>query len=279
MIRFGPAGVPINCNSGSTLDGIRCCKELGLNAMELEFVHGVRMKDEKAKEAKKISEELDISLSSHAPYYINCCTTDERKRANSFRHIFSAAKTTYLAGGKITVFHPGFYMKLTKEEAYENAKKLLQEIEEKCKQENVKIRLGAETVGKKSAFGGLEENVRLSQDIEMVDVVIDFSHLVARGDYKLENEDDYRKVFEYVERELPGYGKRIHAHFSEINFTEKGERNHLILGSNNTPPFKPLMKVLAEGGYSGTIICETPKIDEDALLLKGEYEKIVNRLS
>jgi hypothetical protein len=31
------------------------------------------------------------------------------------------------------------------------------------------------------------------------------------------------------------------------------------------------MKLLAENGYSGTIICETPKLDLDAMLLRDKY--------
>jgi hypothetical protein len=31
------------------------------------------------------------------------------------------------------------------------------------------------------------------------------------------------------------------------------------------------MKVLAEGGYSGTVICETPLLDLDALTMMREY--------
>jgi deoxyribonuclease-4 len=106
------------------------------------------MKEESAIEIHKVAKELDISLSSHAPYYVNLCTDDEKKISNSIRHIFESARITSLAGGNITVFHPGFYQKLSKEEAYKRAKTRLSEIVEKLKQNNIKIRLGAETVGK-----------------------------------------------------------------------------------------------------------------------------------
>ena len=32
------------------------------------------------------------------------------------------------------------------------------------------------------------------------------------------------------------------------------------------------MKVLAENGYSGTIICESPNIEKDALKMQKEFE-------
>ncbi|MBU0532211.1 TIM barrel protein [Candidatus Micrarchaeota archaeon] len=272
VVRFGPAGIPIQCE-GNTLDGIKCCADLGLGAMEMEFVHGVRMKDDSATIIEPIAKNLNISLSSHAPYYINLCSKEKQKITNSKRHIFQAARTTFLAGGIITVFHPGFYQKQSPKEAYERAKKVLKEIESQLKQNNIQVRLGAENVGKKSAFGSLEENIRLSQELEMVEPCIDFAHLHARGDFKLKDETDYQRIFNLLEKELGDYVKRFHCHFSEIEYSEKGERNHLVLGTNNEPPFKPFMKVLAENGYSGTVICETPKLDIDAIKMMKEYEK------
>lgn len=272
MMRFGPAGVPLQCEGRSTVEGIRCCGALGLGAMEIEFVHGVKMGEEAAKEAGRVAKELDIAISSHAPYYVNLCTTDPVKAEGSMRHIFLAAKATQLAGGRITVFHPGFYQKSGKEEAFQAAKKRLIEINERMGAHGVKCILGAETVGKKSAFGGFDENVRLAVELGFVRPVLDFAHLHARGDFSIRGEEDYRKIFDALEKALPGYPARFQAHFSGIEYSEKGELNHLPLGPDSEPPYKPLMKVIAENGYSGVIICESPKIEEDALLMKKEYE-------
>jgi deoxyribonuclease-4 len=275
-IRFGPAGVPIRCGGSSTVEGVKCCKGLGLSAMEMEFVQGVRMKEESAAEIRKTAQELDISLSSHAPYFVNLCTDDRIKLENSKRHIIASARITSLAGGGITVFHPGFYQKLAPKEAFERAKENLSSIVSELKSEKIKIRLGAETVGKKSAFGGLDENIRLSQELEMVEPVIDFAHLHARGDFRIRGEADYRAIFGLLEKELGDYVKRFHCHFSEINYSAKGELNHFPLGTNNEPPFLPFMKVLAENGYSGTVICETPKLESDSLLMKQGFDRFVS---
>lgn len=273
MIRFGPAGIPIQCEGNSTVEGIECCKKLGLGAMEIEFVRGVKMGDKKAREVGGVAKKLDISISSHAPYYVNLCTGDREKAEASRRHIFLAAKATFLANGKITVFHPGFYQKLSREEAFQAAKKRLIEIKEKMDVAKVKCVLGMETVGKKSAFGGFDENVKMAQELEFVKPVLDFAHLHAREDFRIRGEDDYRKIFSILDKELPDYTKNIQCHFSEINYSEKGELNHLSLGTGNEPPYKPLMKVLAENGIEGTIICESPKLDIDALIMQREYEK------
>jgi deoxyribonuclease-4 len=273
-IRFGPAGIPIQCSGSSTLEGVRCCHGLGLGAMEMEFVRGVRLAERAAGEVAKAAEELDISISSHALYYVNFCSKDEAKMANSRRHLFESAKATHLSGGRITVFHPGFYQKLAPQEAYAIAKRELAGLVERLKQHGIKTVLGAETVGKKSAFGSIYENIKLAQELEQVEPVPDFAHLLARGDFPCRGADDYRRLLGMVERELPGWTKHMHCHFSEINYSDKGELNHLPLGTNNEPPWKALIEVLAENGYRGTIICETPKLDIDALAMQKRYQDL-----
>ena len=277
-IRFGPAGVPIQCEGTSTIEGVACCSKIGLDAMEMEFVRGVRLKDDQAKKIKKIAEEKDIVLSSHAPYFVNLCSKKEETKSNSKRHIYQAANATFLAGGRITVFHPGYYQDLNKEEAYTTAKKNLQEIQEKLDQNNIKCILGAETVGKRSQFGGLDEVIRLSKDLENLEPCIDFSHLVARGDFPLKEEQDYRKLFAYLEKELGDYVKHFHSHFQEVEYTDAGEKKHAVLGSTHEPPYKPFMKVLAENDYSGVIISESPQIDFDAIKMRDQYYENLKKL-
>jgi len=240
----------------------------------MEFVRGVRISRESAEEVGRAAKELDIAISSHAPYYVNFCSKEEGKMANSRRHLFQAAQATHFAGGRITVFHPGYYQKSTPEEAFRTAKKELSGLIEKLKQHNIKTILGAETVGKKSAFGSFSENIKLAQQIDQTEPVLDFAHMLARGDFQIRTENDYRRILDLTEKELPGYSKHIHCHFSEINYTEKGERNHLPLNTNSAPPFKPLLEVLAENGYGGTIICESPKLDADALLMQNYFTKL-----
>jgi len=276
-VRFGPAGVPIQCKGSGTLDGVKCCRELGLDAMEMEFVQGVRLGKKAAGEIGKTAKELDISLSSHAPYFINFCSKDKTKIATSTRNLKQAAEITDAAGGGITVFHPGYYQGQTKEEAYKVALKNIREVAEWAKENKIKALLGAETVGKKSQFGGFDEAIRLSKAVSGVVPVLDFAHLHARGDFKFKTAGDYRKMFDILEKELKPYVKNFHFHFSEVEYGEKGERHHLPLGTRNEPPFEPLLRVIVENGYSGTIICETPEIDLDAQKMQKTYNKLVKR--
>ncbi len=82
QIRLGPAGVPIACN-GSSIDGVNCVKELGLQAMEIEFVRGVKMSLALAKQLGETAKSSDIELSIHAPYFINLASAEKEKIAAS----------------------------------------------------------------------------------------------------------------------------------------------------------------------------------------------------
>lgn len=272
MIRFGPAGVPIQCSERSTIGGIRCCKELGLEAMEVEFVRGVMMNEPTAREIKKTAEEFGVTLSVHAPYFINLCSEKLETVRTSIRNIVQSLEAASWMGAAIVVIHPGYYQKLPKEKAYEKAKATLLEIWRKVSYLGKDVFLGAETVGKKSQFGGFEEVLKLCKELDFVVPCIDFAHMHARGDVSIKTEEDYKKIFKRLEEELGSYVKHFHVHFSEINYTEKGERNHLPIGTNNQPPYRPLMRVLAENEYSGTIICESPKLDMDAMKMKAYFE-------
>jgi len=272
-VKFGPSGVPIQCKSSSTIDGIKCCSELGLDAMELQFGMGVRMKKEKAEEIFKVSKKYNISLSCHAPYFVNLCSPIKSKVGLSKANLISATNILSIAGGTVAVFHPGFYQEQSPSEAYQAAKKNLKDLKKRLDEKQIKALLGVETVGKKTAFGGLTEVLQLSKELPFIKPVLDLAHIHAREDHTLKSKEDYEDLFKIVEKSLPDYLDNFHFHFSEINYTDKGERNHFPLGTNNTPPYKPLMKVLKENGYSGTIICETPKLDIDAITMRDYYKK------
>ena len=270
-VRFGSAGIPHQCKGGS-LEAIECSHGLGLGALEIEFVRGVKLKEENARKLKPAAEKFDVRLSAHAPYWINCCAEEKQKQATTLRNLFEAAQACGWAGARVAVFHPGYYQERPAERCLELVKSMFERLREKMAEQEVKnVKLGAETVGKKSQYGGLDECIELHLEIPEIMLVIDFAHLHARGDWKLLSEDDYAKLFDHIEKRLPGYLKDFHGHFSCIQYSEKGEQSHLPLEGKNEPGYRPLMKVLAEQGYSGVIISESPLLEYDALKMQKEY--------
>ena len=275
-VRFGPAGIPIETPGEGTAAGIEYCRKIGLSAMEVEFVHGVNMKEGKARAAGEAAGKNNVKLSCHAPYYINCCAKEEGKLRASVRYIVSTAQAAFWLGASPIVIHTGHYMGRAPEEC----KKLVYRTYEQCLEEMraLGIRgvvLGAELTGKKSAYGSLDEIIDLAQHfgLERLMPVIDYAHYHAR-EGKLKIKDDYARILEKMEDGLGSKAaKTFHCHFSGIEFSDKGERNHLPV-SADSPPFAPLAAAWKERGWEGTVICESPLIEKDALVLQKAFQKV-----
>ncbi|MFA5930230.1 MAG: TIM barrel protein [Candidatus Micrarchaeia archaeon] len=277
MMRFGPAGIPIGTpGKAGTAEGIAYCREIGLGAMEVEFVHGVKMGEPAARAASEVARKSDVLLSCHAPYYINCCAKEELKLDGSVRYIVATAQAAFWLGATPIVIHPGFYMGRPEPEC----RKMVVSTFQRCLDgmEKLKIsgvQLGAELTGKKSAYGNLDEIISLAQEFgaKQVVPVIDFAHYHAR-EGRLKCQEDYARILERVEKQLgSAAAKSFHCHFSGIEVIEAGEKNHLPI-SSLSPPFEPLAAAWVENGWEGRAICESPLIEKDALEMQKAYQKL-----
>ncbi len=117
---FGTAGTPVSSIGTDSLSGIRRVHELGLGCMELEFVRGVKMREETARKVRILAEKLDIKLSVHAPYYINL-NGDDEIRLKSRDRILNSARIGQISGATCVVVHAGFIQKDSRLAAYERS--------------------------------------------------------------------------------------------------------------------------------------------------------------
>lgn len=269
-LRFGPAGMPLACKGKSLAEGIAYTAKEGLHAFEVEFVRGVRIRTEDAIEACRVAKEKDVLLSCHGPYWINCCSPVKAKQLISIRNIMQTLKAAEELGAHIIVFHPGYYQELSKQEAFDNALNLLTEVIKKMKEEKITVSLGLETTGKVSQFGSLDEVLLLCKKLKGKCVpVIDFAHIHARNGGSIKSEEDYAKILDNITRELgPSALLQLHCHFTELEFSEKGEKYHINIGVKNSPPFKPLAQLIAKHNYRFTIISESPLLEKDAIKMQ-----------
>ncbi|WNY25287.1 TIM barrel protein [Methanolapillus millepedarum] len=270
---FGTAGVPISSPKPDTISGIRQVRTLGLDCMELEFVHGVRMSDKTAADVNETAKGNNISLSVHGPYYINLNAVEPEKLTASVERIYESARVGSLCSAQNIVFHPAFYLKDDKKTVYDRVFNLLKELRTRLDDEGIPAVLRPETTGKATQFGDLDELISMSAELDGVLPCFDFSHIHAR-DGKHNTYEEFSAIFEKIEKELGKDGLlSMHCHISGIEYTAKGERNHLFLDESDMN-YRDLMKVFKEFGAAGTIICESPNIESDALLLKKTYEEI-----
>lgn len=276
QVRFGPAGIPLGFK-GDTAAGIAYTGDMGLTAFECEFVRGVNLSLEAAAKAGKAARERDIVLSCHCPYWINCSPKVEAKVEIALRGIIQSARAAHAMGAWIIVLHPGYYMGRKPLEAKSKALDTLKKALDMMSLEGIDdVTLGLETTGKRTQLGTLEEVIEMSQTLDMTLPVVDFAHIHARNNGSISRREDYARIFTRVEDELgTKAAKNLHCHFSEIEYTEKGERRHLRLGEKDSPPYLPLAEEIAQGGWEPTIISETPLIDQDALKMKKVLEGII----
>ncbi|MAG38977.1 hypothetical protein CMO90_02710 [Candidatus Woesearchaeota archaeon] len=271
---FGTAGIPISTIDYSTLHGIKRVRTLGLDAMELEFVRSVNISKEKAPEVKKTAKKEDVVLSCHAPYFINLNAVEKHKVKASINRIVQSAMITSLCGGKNVVFHAGFFLKMNPEKVYKNILNGIEEVRRILDEEGIDIKLRPETTGKKTQFSGLKDLLRISAEVEGVMPCVDFAHMHARTAGKNNTTEEFREMLSQIENSLGKEGLRnMHIHLAGINYTDKGERNHLILEDSDMN-YEDLLKVWNEFRIAGTVICESPNIEEDAILLQKYYRSI-----
>lgn len=270
---FGTAGIPVCAKGKDTTGGISVVKELGLDAMELEFVRSVNISKEKAPLVKKSAKKNKITLTCHGQYYINLNSLDAKKIDASKERVLKAARIANLCGAWSLCFHAAFYMGKPKDTAYENVKKNLAEIIDTLKNEGNSIWIRPELTGKQSQFGDLNELLRLSQESEQVAPCIDFSHYHARTQ-KYNSHEEFSGILLSVEKSLGKDAiKNMHMHLSGIAYGKKGEQHHLVLKDSDMR-YRELLKALKDFSAKGVLICESPNIEEDAKLLKKTYERL-----
>lgn len=266
---FGTAGTPVSSAGKDSLSGIRCVNELGLGCMELEFVHGVKMKEDTAQKVSLLARELGICLSVHAPYYINLNGEGET-RLKSRERILNSARIGSICRAKSVVIHAGFIQKDSREAAYQKIKKELIEVLEQMDTEGLNIALRIETMGRNSQFGALNEVLAITE-VTGILPCIDFSHLHAIGG-KNNSSEEFAKILGNVENKLGREGLNdMHIHVSGIEYSSKGEKRHIELDESDLK-YRELIQVFSDFDIQGMVICESPNLEKDALKLKNEFE-------
>ncbi len=268
---FGTAGVPnATPKKNNPIEGVKKIHELGLDCMQLEFTHGVRMKEEMSSELRRTSFELGIPLTSHGPYYINLNAREQDKIDSSVERIIQTAKISDLCGAESMTFHAAFYMKDSPFDVFDLVEKSLNIIEERLGRLDIEIDLRPELTGKTSQFGSLDELIALTKKVGSVRPCMDFSHLYARTNC-FNAYDEFCSVIDRLGEELGEEAiKNMHIHISGISSSSKGDLKHLNLEESNFN-WKDLLKALKHKGCYGYVICNSPNLEEDALMLKNYY--------
>ena len=268
-LNFITAGMPLKTGKGSYPQAFDILKEMNLDGMELEFVHGVRMSDESRAFVKEQAK--DFIITAHGPFYINLNSKEEEKIDASVQRIIDTASVASQAGAFSITYHAAFYMGGDKQTVYNQVKTQTKRIIDVLEHENIKVWVRPETTGKATQWGDLDEIINLSKEFEQVLPCVDFSHLHARTAGEYNTYDEFSRVLEKMGNEIGQYAlENFHGHLAGIEYTAKGERQHLNLEQSDMN-YKDLLKALKAFNVKGAIVCESPNIEDDCLLLKKFY--------
>jgi deoxyribonuclease-4 len=271
MIRIGQAGIPLSCKGRTNKDGLKYTKEiLDLNAMELQFVRGLYvMAEEEAEFIKDFSEENDVELHVHAPYYINLADSEEAEL--SFEKITYSAAIADKIGAKTVVVHPGYYgedsAKKTTKKIIKNTKKL----QSLLKKDKIKTKIGLETMGKQKVFGSIDEIIEICNNVKGIIPVVGMGHIHARTNGGLKKRENFEEIFEKLK---PLRLKHYLIHITGVLYENGNEYYHLPIKKGDMP-LAPLIEIILDNNYNVTFISESPLLEHDAVYIRLQVEKAI----
>lgn len=280
MINFGPSGF---CSQFSAVhkkseEMPQWLTEHGLSAYEISFTNGINMGDEKCEKLGKLFAEKGISVSVHAPYYINFANPNPEMIEKSIGYVINSLKKMKLLGATRLVFHPGSLMKQSREVAQQailnNLKLLMQRIDEQ--NFDFSFYICPETMGKHGQCGTVAEVAQMCAIDTRIIPTLDFGHINSFNGGNLKTEADYRNIFETLKAVLGDRFSNVHIHFSKIEYGAKGEIRHLTFDTDTSgygPDFLPLAKVLKELNITANVISESDgQQTAEAVIMQNMYK-------
>ena len=274
--RFGTVGSPIKTpkKPGGSVGAIIFSREIGLDALELGWVQSVRVSVETCALIKETAAAQDVGVSVHAPYYINLNASDE-EWPKSRQRLMDAAHYGNLAGASDIIFHPGSYFEQPPADVLKIAIPRLQGCVDELRAADNPVILRPETMGKSAMLGSLEDTLEMARQIPGVLPCLDFAHLHARpGDGTVNSYDEWSARLEQYGLTLGDSALgQLHIHLSGIEYGPKGEKNHLPISESDFD-LDGLFRAMSAFNAAGRILCESPIMEEDALLMRKTWQVI-----
>ena len=280
---FGPAGNAASfAEAGfrATVDAPAWIAQKGLTAYEYQCGRGVRVGTETAQAIGQAARDNGITLSLHAPYFINLSTETDEQREKNVRYVLESCRAAQDMGADRIVVHTGGLGKRSRETAMRNSRenvRMILECKEQAGYDAVTICL--ETMGKINVIGTAEEIMELVALDDRLLPCIDFGHLNARTHGGMRTREDVIALFDMMENTIGiERAKKFHSHFSKIEYGKGGEVRHLnFTDTVYGPDFEPVAIETAARGYTPRFICESAGTQaEDAVTMMHCYQQYMN---
>jgi deoxyribonuclease-4 len=255
-LRFGPARVP---SRESPEEAIAILQERGYTACEIDFEGKFWMDYPWAERFGTLAREAGIVLSVHAPIAGFMGHAERGKKLNmAVGMLDHSAGIAKAAGAELVVFHPGFLLNRTREEALDSISEQLGELRARLEGKDRAVPFGVEVMGRVRELGTAEDVFAISARCGWVRPVLDFAHLHAVTDGGFLEVEAFHAVLAGADAILPRAAP-FHIHFSDIAFANRNETKHLPYGEG-TLRAQPLGKALRKFRRASTVISESPDV-------------------
>jgi len=258
-IRVGPARMPSRESPEEAIDLIL---ERGYTACEIDFESGFWMDYPFAERLGELARENDVALSVHAPLFgfMGHLEAGGRKFTSAVGALDRSAGIVAASGAELVVFHPGFLLERSREDAIDAVVEQLGMLRERLEGKGRGVPFGIEVMGRVRDLGSVDDVVEISGRLDWVRPVLDFAHMHATSDGAFLEPEPFREALELAD-EVIDDGAPFHIHFSDIAFANRNETKHLPYG-DGTLRAEPLRDALASFDRPATVISESP--DEES---------------
>jgi deoxyribonuclease-4 len=236
--------------------------ERGYSACEIDFESGFWMDYPFAERLGERARESDIALSVHAPLFgfMGHLEAGGRKFTSAVGALDRSAGIVAASGAELVVFHPGFLLGRTREDAIDAVVEQLGTLRERLVGKDRAVPFGIEVMGRVRDLGSVDDVVDISRRVDWVRPVLDFAHMHATSDGTFLEAAPFAEALGRVDAVLEPNAP-FHIHFSDIAFANRNETKHLPYGEG-TLRAEPLRDALAGFERPATVISESP--DEES---------------
>jgi deoxyribonuclease-4 len=183
-----------------------------------------------------------------------------RKFTSAVGALDRSAGIVAASGAELVVFHPGFLLGRSRDDAIDAVVEQLGLLRERLESKGRAVPFGIEVMGRVRDLGSVDDVVEISRRLAWVRPVLDFAHMHATSDGAFLDAAPFVAALTRANEVLEP-GAPFHIHFSDIAFANRNETKHLPYGEG-TLRAEPLREALAGFDRPATVISESP--DEES---------------
>jgi deoxyribonuclease-4 len=230
----------------------------GYRACEIDFETAFWMDYPFAEHLGEIARKNDIALSVHAPLFgfMGHLETTGRKFSSAVGALDRSAGIAAASGAEVVVFHPGFLLGRSREDAIDAVVEQLGTLRQRLEGKDRAVPFGVEVMGRVRDLGSLDDVVEISRRTGWVRPVLDFAHMHATSDGEYVGVERFAEALEAADEVLDPEAP-FHIHFSDIAYANRNETKHLPYG-DGTLRAEPLRDALRPFDRTATVISESP---------------------